>query len=417
MGKILTGAIAAAIAGLIWWLWPVYGFLSHSGNAPLPPFGWVEIPEEVPVSQSVFDAQFEDAGQETLNALAAHRAKINAPSMTAAVAINGELVWQGAVGFADIAASRAANADTILRVGSTSKAITATALARMVQRGDIDLDAPISRYLSELPNDDWESITPRMLASHMAGLPHYGNNDDTDGLLVSMRLNKSYDDIRDSLGQIDESSLRYRPGTDFEYSSHGTVLLGAVMSEASGKSYRELIKDEVLVPAEADSTIAAPKHMRGEEFAVPYITKSAKHRRWRPVDLSHRLPAGGWASTSSDLVRIGSLWLNDDFISPDTRAMFWEPQVLANGDTNEQDYAIGWRWREWTVDSDLLARNANHGGVSRGGQSWLLVYPDYDMVIAYNMNGRTEDFGPFSKFHDNIFVPFARALRVSRTGD
>lgn len=417
MGRILTGVVAAAIAGAIWWLWPVYGFLSHSGNAPMLPFGWIEMPEEVPVSESVFDARFEEAGQQALDALATHRAKINAPSMTAAVAINGELVWQGAAGFADIAASRAANADMILRVGSTSKAITATALARMVQRGEIDLDASISIYLDELPNDDWALITPRMLASHMAGLPHYENNDDTDGLLVSMRLNKSYDDIRDSLHQFDESSLRYRPGEDFEYSSNGTVLLGAVMSEASGKSYRKLIEDEVLVPANASSTIAAPKHMRGDEFAVPYFTKSGDHRRWRPVDLSHRLPAGGWASSASDLVKIGSLWLDDDFISPDTRTLFWEPQTLANGNTNEQDYALGWRWREWTVDGDLQARNANHGGVSRGGQCWLLVYPDYDMVIAYNMNGRTEDFAPFSEFHDNIFAPFARALRNSRDTD
>ena len=409
MKRILGLLAVAMLVGTTWFLWPYYGFFSHRGEAPTLPIGWLELPQDVPTSEQVHDLRFADAGREALDAMREHRTSINAPSLTAAVAIDGELVWQGAVGFADISKGRAASADTILRVGSTSKAITATALARMVQRGDIDLDAPISTYMKELPNDAWREITPRMLASHTAGLPHYGNNDDRDGLLVSMRLNKSYDDTRDALDQIDESSLRYPPGTDFKYSSHGTVLLGAVMSEVAGKRYRDLVKEEVLAPAEAASTVVVPKRSRTDALAVPYYTKGGKHRPWRPVDLSHRLPAGGWASTSTDLVRIGSLWLDDSFIAPTTRDLFWKPQTLSSGDANEQDYAIGWRWREWEIDGIGLARNANHGGVSRGGQSWLLVYPDFGMAIAYNMNGRTEDFGPFAAYHDEIFVPFARA--------
>ncbi|MEL6826692.1 MAG: serine hydrolase domain-containing protein [Pseudomonadota bacterium] len=414
MKKVLGLLIVAMIFGSVWFLWPYYGFFSHRGEAPTLPFGWIEMPQDVPASEKVHDARFADAGRDALDAMRQHRANINAPAITAAVAIEGALVWQGAVGLADIAKGRAASADTIVRVGSTSKAITATALARMVQRGDIDLDAPISAYMDELPNASWAEITPRMLASHTAGLPHYGNNDDLDGLMLSMRLNTSYDDIRDALGQIDESALRFPPGSDFEYSSHGTVLLGAVMSNVAGKRYRDLIQDEVLVPAEAASTIVAPERIRAEGLAVPYYTKGEKHRPWRPVDLSHRLPAGGWASTSTDLVRIGSLWLDDTFISPATRALFWTPQTLTNGEANEQDYAIGWRWREWEIEGIGVARNANHGGVSRGGQSWLLVYPDFDMAIAYNMNGRTEDFGPFADYHDEIFVPFARAIERLR---
>ena len=393
-----------------WYLWPVYGFLAHRGAAPMLPFGWVQIEGDVPTNSFAHDDRFSSAGDEALEAMARHRASINAPAMSAAVAVDGEIVWQGAVGFADIAARRAASADMIVRVGSTSKAITATALARMVQQGIIDLDEPIGTYLGDLPNDTWSTITPRMLASHMAGIPHYGDNDDYDGLLASMRLTVSYDDMRKALDQIDESTLRFDPGTDFDYSSLGTVLLGAVMSEAADKPYRDIIREEVLNPASATSTIVAPKRMRGDIYGVPYFEKDGWHRPWRPVDLSHRLPGGGWASTSTDLARIGSLWLDDDFISPETRGVFWQPQRLANGEVNEQDYAIGWRWREWQIDGIGLARNANHGGVTRGGQSWLLVYSDYNMVIAFNMNGRTEDFQPFGAYHDLIFTPFARVL-------
>ena len=51
-------------------------------------------------------------------------------------------------------------------------------------------------------------------------------------------------------------------------------------------------------------------------------------RRWQTVDLSHRLAGGGFISTPSDLVKLGSAWLDDNFISPQTRAQFWQPQAL-----------------------------------------------------------------------------------------
>ncbi|MEM9054457.1 MAG: serine hydrolase domain-containing protein [Pseudomonadota bacterium] len=413
MGKIikLFGIlIFSLLIAAAWFMWPIYGFFSHRGEAPMLPFGWVEIGDTVPAAGHASDPQFSAAGNKALEAMVLHRKTINAPGISAAVAVGGEIVWQGAAGFADIAEGRAATADMVLRVGSTSKAITATALARLVQQDEIDLDESIATYLGTLPNEAWASITPRMLASHMAGIPHYNSNDDNDGLMVSMKLNKAYDDIRDALDQFDESALRFEPGTDFEYSSLGTVLLGAVMSEALDKPYRDIIRDEVLLPAGASATIVAPRNMRGDNFATPYYTENDRHRPWRRVDLSHRLPGGGWASTSTDLVRIGSLWLDDEFISPATRDMFWEPQVLSNGEVNDQDYALGWRWRNWEIDGVGLARNANHGGVSRGGQSWLLVYPDYDMAIAYNMNGRTEEFRPFAELHDRLFTPFAQTI-------
>lgn len=414
MKRLIGLIIFVVLSVAVWFLWPIYGFFAHRGEAPTLPIGWIDYPDQVPSSSEVLNSRYTEAGREALNAMVDHRAEIGAPAMSAAVAVQGEVVWHGAVGYADISDQREASPNMIVRIGSTSKAITATALARLVQRGDIDLDAPIETYLSELPNEMWASITPRMLASHMSGLPHYGDNDDFDGLLVSLRMNKSYRDIRDALHQFDESNLLFTPGSEFEYSSNGTVLLGAVMSEAAGKPYRELIYDEVLSPAEAFSTIVAPKRMYGTDFGVPYYTDGKRYRRWRPVDLSHRLPGGGWASTSLDLVRIGSLWLDETYISSTTRDMFWQPQALTSGETNKQDYAIGWRWREWNVDAIGLARNANHGGVARGGQSWLLVYPDFDMVIAYNMNGRTEDFGPFADYHDLIFKPFARKLNEAK---
>lgn len=413
----IKAAFAAAAFALVWLFWPIYGFYAHMGAVPLPPFGWLKMEGDAPVAQEALDPAYAQAGDTVIAALDRRRRKIGAPAFSAAVAVDGEIVWRGAVGWADLKRKTPATPATQFRIGSTSKAVTATALARLVDRGVMDLDAPISAYLDPLPNDAWTNITARQLASHMAGLPHYGDNTDIVGLYKTGALRQHYADVRDALEIFDGSSLLSEPGAAFSYSSLGTVLLGAVMSEAAGKPYREIVQDEVLAPAGMTATIVAPKRADAEsDLATFYLVQDGRQREWRPVDLSHRLPGGGYASTPSDLVRMGAQMLDDDYISPATRDAFWTPQKLANGEVNEQAYAIGWRWREYEVEGVGLARNANHGGVSRGSQSWLLVFPDYDMTIAFNINTKTDEFRDFGMAWEDLFREFALAKQAKEMG-
>lgn len=418
--RILGAVGVLALAAFVWFAWPLYGYIAHQGDAPLLPFGWTDLPEKSSSTEKVWDQSFAQAGAQTLSAMDAHRAEIGAPGMSAAVAVGGEVVWQGTVGWADIGQNEPVGAKTIFRIGSTSKAITGAALARLVDKGLIDLDAPIETYLDDLPNPSWAGITPRMLASHTAGLPHYGDNQDRKGWYHSGALVDHYDNVSDAVALFDGSPLLFEPGTDFEYSSYGTVLLGAVMAEASGLTYRQLVTQEVLAPVGMTSTIVAPKrHGKPEELARFYLVdlEHERARPWRPVDLSHRLPGGGWASTPTDLVMMGAMMLDDSFISPETRSDVWTPVQTTDGEANEQDYAVGWRWREWDVDGVGVMRNANHGGVSRGSQCWLVVYPDFDMAIVFTINTRTETFRPFGSFLPKIAAPFGQAVLAQQTED
>src|SRR5690606_26180686 len=111
-----------------------------------------------------------------LDLLSQHRANIHAPAISGAVAIDGKIVWAGAVGWENIENQIPATADTQFRIGSTSRAVTATLLAKMVQAGNVELDKPISNYYQNLPNPAWENLTLRQLASHSSGLPDYIDN-------------------------------------------------------------------------------------------------------------------------------------------------------------------------------------------------------------------------------------------------
>lgn len=402
------------IAVLFYFLKPVYGFFSHNGSLPLPPFGWHQVAENGPITENLHNPIYRDAASTVLTAMEKRRTAIGAASYSVAVAIKGEIVWAGAVGWADIEQNIKASPDTKYRIGSTSKAITGTALARLVQKGVLDLDTPISTYMPNLPNKTWADITPRMLASHMAGIAHYGQKQvekDYLGLYRVLAINKHYDSMREALEIFDGTSLRSKPGTEFYYSSQGTVLLGAVMEAATGKPYWKIIEEEVLNPNHMNATIVAPPSSDGhEDLATSYKNRinNGQHevRQWRPVDLSHRLPGGGFAATSSDLVRMGMAYFDESYITAETRDIFWTHQKLANGETNPQHYALGWRFYTSNIEGVGDVEHANHGGVSRGGQSWLMVIPEYEMAIAINANIKTEHFPDFGLLYKDIVKSF-----------
>ncbi|GAB2892296.1 serine hydrolase domain-containing protein [Microbulbifer echini] len=412
--KILFGGITL-LAGVGYLLWPVYQFYAWSLDAlPLSPFGWQVLSTKAPSTQVLYDRERQAAAEQSLIAIENHRKEIGAPAISAAVSACGKLVWAGASGWADLEEKIPVSTETRFRIGSTSKALTGTALARLVQKGSIELDKSIANYLDPLPNPEWAAITPRQLASHTSGLPHYKKNSDWLGLYETLALKNHYESMYQALGIFDGSELLFKPGTEFYYSTLGTVLLGAVLAGAEQKSYLQLMKEEVFSPASMTSTDISPingdmqrniakfyksNHLSGDELRL---------REWRPVDLSHRLPGGGFISTPSDLAKFGARYLDDNYLTPEIREIFWTPQKLANGEVNMQGYALGWRYRNQDIPGVGLLQYANHGGVSRGSQSWLMVMPDHGLSVAVNINRKTKVFWDFGRVSMDIAAAFIK---------
>lgn len=387
--------VAVILLFVIWFLWPVYGFYAHRKGAPMLPFGFMVEPQEDPVSQVLKDVHFKQVATQSLARLTEHRHAISAPGISAAVAIDGKLVWAGASGWADIASQKPVTPKTQFRIGSTSKALTNTLLARMVEAGEVGLDTPIENYMS-LPNPEWGQLTLRQLASHRAGLPDYKDNQDLMGLYRSLALNKRYPTALSSLDVFDGSPLVNTPGTEVYYSTYNTVLLSAVLEKIKdNKPFSHVIDAFLFKPLGMDSTMAEFELKDNSELATFYWNDDGHHeqfREFRNVDLSHRLAGGGYISTPIDLVKLGSAWLDADFISQKTRQEFWTPIRMPNGEVNHQNYALGWR-----VKMHEGIYNANHGGVSRGAQCWLMVVPDSNLSVAVVINSNTDEFWDFGK--------------------
>lgn len=413
--KILI-VMFGAVFYVIWLSWPVYQFYAHKGEVGLVPWGEISKPLSSPQSQHVFQQRFTQVGNQALASLVSHQQNINTPGISAAVGIDGELVWVGTAGWADVENALAVAANTQFRVGSTSKAITATGLARLLEQHLIDLEAPISEYHHHLPNSHWQEIKVKHLASHMSGLPHYKQFDDKVGLYRSIALDTHYADVNDALEMFDQTQLKFTPGSDFSYSTYGTVLLSAVMQEAAGLPYLELMQQQVFKPLGLALTGAEAEFSSSGGLATFYWNNRGRDqnlRVWRQVDLSHRLAGGGLVSTSSELVKLGNAYFDNEFISVPTQQKIWTPQRLSNGQVNPQNYAIGWRADQVEL-GDKTLQVIHHGGVSRGAQSLLLLMPEYKLSMALNINANTDDFAHFSKVWKIIALSFIQVVEQSK---
>lgn len=391
------------IVALVWFATPIYQYLAHRGLVSFVPWtDFVSIAEPAPARSQLHHTEYAPVADNALAQLRQFRQQINAPSASFAIAIDGQMIWSGVAGWRDVEAGLAANFDTQYRLGSTSKALTAMAAARLVERGELDLDAAIGSYIESLPNDDWASITPRQLLSHTSGLPHYPDNTDYLGLYQTIRLDRHYASASEALNMFDNSDLLFAPSTNYHYSSYGTVLLSAVIEQIRGVSFAEFVQQELFAPlhmtatqAEQQASLSTSPHLAS--FYWNNKGRSNKVKRWREIDLSHRLAGGGFVSTSSELVQFGMAVLQLQVVNATTLATFTQVQSLADGTASPDNYALGWRVAHYDLANGLgQITFINHGGVSRGAQSILALIPEHKTVIALNINANTESFSQFT---------------------
>ncbi len=396
--KIAGGLGLLIMVILTYLVWPVYGFIGEDTPWMRKPWAWQEVPLANSCQTGAAEPIRVQLFEQACSLLKARQAAIHAPSLSAAVAIEGELVWSAATGWSDLASERLATPQTLYRIGSTSKPVTGTLLARMVANNAVDLDTPIGHYELALPNPDWSQLTLRQLASHMAGIPEYSTNRDWAGLYQTGALRRHHDNVLESLELFDGNPLRYQPGSEFEYSSFDTLIIAAVLQSVAEAPFAELLRQQVTAPLGLSSPMPDEENPQRATF---YQQDGKLVQPWRRVDLSNKLAGGGFMSRPADLAMLGSAWLDNEFIDQATRETFWTPQKLNNGEVNEQSYALTWRWRE--VDG-----YAHHGGVSKGSMAWLAVYPEQSLVIAMTMNTTLPEFTDFSSLQTELLALFSQ---------
>ncbi|MEL6870537.1 MAG: serine hydrolase domain-containing protein, partial [Pseudomonadota bacterium] len=181
---------------------------------------------------------------ETIDAILAEEALVGAAWML--IADNNEISL-GAVGLRDNLTQSAFSIDTSFHVGSLTKSLLATGVLRLATEGQLELDAPVTRYLPRLRFDNpWRETTEvsvRHLLDHTSGLA-----DAHLWQLFSERPIPQTPLIAAFPSQEQQLAIRSKPGERFSYSNMGYTLLGMIVESVTGESYETYLDTHVLVP-------------------------------------------------------------------------------------------------------------------------------------------------------------------------
>ena len=312
------------------------------------------------------------------------------PGLSIAIVDDQQIVWAEGFGMADPHAKKPATAATVYRIGSVSKLFTDIAIMQLVERGELNLDAPVTDYLPDFkPHNPFGTpVTLRQLMSHRSGLlrePPVGNYFET-----------SQPSLAATVRSLNDTELVYAPNTHTKYSNAAIAVVGYLLEAQSHQPFAKYLKSSVLdrmglthSSFEPDPTVIS-NLARAEMWTYDGLTFDA------PTFQLGMAPAGSMYSTVTDLGHFLSVLMargqtdHGVLLQPKTIEQMWSPQFPNPGG---RVFGLGFIVR--SVDGHRLV---GHGGAIYGFATTLDLLPDDKVGVVVTatkdaVNAVTERIG------------------------
>jgi serine beta-lactamase-like protein LACTB, mitochondrial len=357
----------------------------------------------LPLAGSAAAGELPQAKADSVDRLiAGFMAKQGVPGLSIAIVTDGKLAWSKGYGMADLENSVRATPATVYRTASIGKTMTATAALQLVEAHKLDLDADIRSYCPEFPPKQWK-ITPRNLLTHTSGIRHYGGPRDKEEQSSAVH----YASVAAALAPFKDDSLLFEPGTKYSYSTYGYDVLGCVIEGAAGVPFLDYMRSHIWEPCGMSNTRDDDPAALIPNRAAHYTRGGGQLRNAPMIDMSNRLPAGGYVTTAIDLAKFAEAVLANRLVSQATFQKMITPNQLKSGE--RAPYGFGWavELEPWHEDTWAM-----HGGSSPGASGMIALMPRhrYALIILMNLDDVPErgdiaeaitrlvlDFGPPSK--------------------
>jgi CubicO group peptidase (beta-lactamase class C family) len=171
--------------------------------------------------------------------------EIGIPGMQVAVVRHQKIVFLGALGIAEIGNAVPVTTKTVFPNASATNAFTGVALMQLVEYGQLQLAAPVSRYLNGLPVP-WRQVTIRQLATHISGLPNVVDNDTGERITGVQIASARESDVDAAWSKVQTLPIEFSPGEKYSYNETNYILLGKVIDKLSGQPFTQFIKEHQL---------------------------------------------------------------------------------------------------------------------------------------------------------------------------
>ena len=311
------------------------------------------------------------------SAVARFMATNHVPGVSVAVVEGGAYAWSEGFGMADMENFVPATPQTLFRLASVSKPLTATATLELWEAGKLDLDAPVQRYCAAFPTKPWP-VTTREVLGHLGGIRHYRSDSDADPEVSNTR--HFTDPIAGGLSFFAADTLVAKPMSRFNYSTQGYTVIGCVIQGVSGEAYADYMRQHVFRPAGMAHTVV------DDRYAIVQLRTRFYHRDSTGhvvnadlLDASYKLPGGGWLSSAEDLAHFGLPFFDDGLLRRATRTMAWTAQHTSSGATT--GYGLG-----WGVDTAAGAHDVGHSGGQQGTSTAIILDPGPQLAVVVLTN-------------------------------
>jgi CubicO group peptidase (beta-lactamase class C family) len=333
----------------------------------------------------------DDVGARIDEFVRAEMQRQHVPGVAIGVVRNGAVLKAQGYGFANVEHEVPVGPETVFESGSLGKQFTAAAVMLQVEDGKLSLSDPITKFFPDAP-EAWRSVTVRNLLSHTSGIPDY--------TVGSFDYRKDY--TEDDLAKLAYGfELEFTPGSRWNYSNTGYVLLGIIVHKVSGRFYGDVLADRVFKPLGMTTA-----RIISEADIVPHRAAG-----YRLVD--GELKNQEWVAPLLNTTADGSLYLSvRDMIawdagvrarrvlSPESWNQVLEPVRLASGKT--YPYGFG-----WFIEERGGKPLQQHGGAWQGFKTQFSRFlgDDLSVIVLANLEGADQE-----RFADGVAAIIDPAL-------
>ena len=298
------------------------------------------------------------------------------------VAENGKVIYKNAFGMANREWNIPNATDTKFMIGSVSKPITAFLMLLQVQKGLVSLDKTIADYLPEFSGKPAAKITIRQLLSHTSGMANYDIMKDFFPKISRQNFTRE-----EYVKVYMDSALAFEPGTRYYYSSWGYFTLGYIMEKVTGKSYSQLMKEDIFDKLGMNSsgsyfhTQVVNKRATGYDYSFGGYTSSDFR------DQSNTMGTGDLYSTVEDLFKFHLAISNNTLLNKDLTKQMLTPAL-----NKPWWYGFGWFDKYFIYTATDSVPSNFHLGMTEGFLSFMLRIPATNSLIVILCNSSPTDF-------------------------
>jgi len=312
-----------------------------------------------------------------------------APGLAFGVVTPEGRLWSLGLGLAGLEDGEPVTGHTLFAIGSLTKTFTGLTALALRDRGLLDLDEPLERWVPELgrvlyPTRDSPRITLRHLVTHTSGLPRVGRLEYTDPARPPGEA--------ELFAALDGQRLEAAPGTRTSYSNLGMAVAGVALARAGGKPLRELLREQVLEPLELGETTFDPEDRPDRSLARGYAPRDGTFEAQAPWAMGAAEGMGGLWSSLEDMTRFAAFQLrawpprDEPDPGPVARASVRESHLPA-GPTRPDGQLFGVNWVTLSHPEQGWVVTHAGGTATHAAVVWLLPERGLGVVLLANAGG------------------------------